>query len=121
MKIEALLTEAEISQEFAEAMEARDIPEKFFYWHPLSVRSWLALSHDVAYESRLHSWNLLVDDVETISSHFDSIVAVISLGAGDGSHDGSLLKALPSGELEVDFFPGAARQGLLETACAASE
>src|SRR5215470_829349 len=63
MKIEALLTEAEISQEFAEAMEARDIPEKFFYWHPLSVRSWLALSHDVAYESRLHSWNLLVDDV----------------------------------------------------------
>src|SRR5207253_35468 len=70
MKIEALLTEAEISQEFAEAIEARDIPEKFFYWHPLSVRSWLALSQDVAYESRLHSWNLLVDDVETISSHF---------------------------------------------------
>src|SRR6266478_4982212 len=84
MKIEALLTEAEISEEFTEAMEARDIPEKFFYWHPLSVRAWQALSQDVAYESRLNSWSLLIDDVEKICSHFDdSIVAVISLGAGE--------------------------------------
>ena len=121
MTIETLLTEAEISQEFAEAMEARDIPEKFFYWHPLSVRSWLALSQDVAYESRLHSWNLLVDDVERISSHFDSIVAVISLGAGDGSHDVALLKALKSVKLDVDYFPVDASQALLEMACAAAE
>src|SRR5258705_12215022 len=101
MKIEALLTEAEISEEFAEAMEARDIPEKFFYWHPLCVRAWLAFSKDVAYESRLQSWNLLLDDVERISSHFDSIVAVISLGAGDGSQDVPLLKALKSVKLDV--------------------
>jgi uncharacterized SAM-dependent methyltransferase len=121
MKIEALLTEAEISDEFAEAMEARDIPEKFFYWHPLCVRAWLALSHDVAYESRLHSWNLLVEDVEKISSHFDSIVAVISLGAGDGAQDVLLLKALQSVKLDVDYFPVDASQGLLEMACAAAE
>src|SRR5437660_12478512 len=94
MKIEALLTETEISDEFAEAMEARDIPEKFFYWHPLSVRAWLALSQGMAYESRLHSWGLLVDDIERFTGHFDSIAAVISLGAGDGSQDVLLLKAL---------------------------
>src|SRR5947207_14299421 len=94
MKIEALLTETEISDEFAEAMEARDIPEKFFYWHPLCVRAWLALSKDVAYESRLHSWNLLIEDVEKVSGHLDAIVAVISLGAGGGSQDVLLLKAL---------------------------
>ena len=121
MKIEALLTEAEISEEFAEAMEARDIPEKFFYWHPLCVRAWRALSRDVAYESRLHSWNLLVDDAEKISSHFDSIVAVISLGAGDGAQDVLLLKALQSVKLDVDYFPVDASQGLLELACAAAE
>jgi len=121
MKIEALLTETEISDEFAEAMEARDIPEKFFYWHPLSVRAWLALAQDVAYESRLQSWSLLVDDVEKISSHFDSIVAVISLGAGDGSQDVLLLKALQSVKLDVDYFPVDASQGLLEMACAAGE
>jgi uncharacterized SAM-dependent methyltransferase len=121
MKIEALLTEAEISEEFAEAMEARDIPEKFFYWHPLCVRAWLAHSRGVAYESRLHSWNLLVEDVEKISSHFDSIVAVISLGAGDGAQDVQLLKALQSVKLDVDYFPVDASQELLELACAAAE
>src|SRR5438132_13301729 len=114
MKIEALLTEAEISDEFAEAMEARDIPEKFFYWHPLCVRAWLALSQDVAYESRLHSWNLLLENVQTISSHFESIVAVISLGAGDGAQDGQLLKALKEVKLDVAYFPVDARQGQLE-------
>ena len=121
MKIEALLTETEISDEFAEAMEARDIPEKFFYWHPLSVRAWQALSRDVAFESRLNSWSLLVDDVEKVSSHFDSIVAVISLGAGDGLQDVLLLKALQSVKLDVDYFPVDASQGLLEMACAAGE
>jgi uncharacterized SAM-dependent methyltransferase len=121
MKIEALLTEAEISEEFAEAMEARDIPEKFFYWHPLCVRAWLALSQGVAYESRLNSWSLLVDDVESISGHLDSIAAVISLGAGDGSQDVLLLKALQSVKLDVDYFPVDASQQLLEMACAAAE
>jgi uncharacterized SAM-dependent methyltransferase len=121
MKIETLLTEAEISEEFAEAMEARDVPEKFFYWHPLCVRAWLALSQGVTYESRLHSWNLLVDDVEKISSHLDSIVAVISLGAGDGAQDVLLLKALQSVKLDVDYFPVDASQQLLEMACAGAE
>src|SRR2546427_7858441 len=121
MKIEALLTEAEISEEFAEAMEARDIPEKFFYWHPLCVRAWLALSHDVAYESRLHSWSLLLEEVEKISSHFDSIVAVISLGGGGGSQNVVLLKGLPSVNLDVDYFSVDASPGLLEISCAPAE
>ena len=121
MKIEALLTESEISEEFVEAIEARDIPEKFFYWSPACVRAWLALSQGVAYESRLNSWNLVVEDVEGISSHFDSIVAVISLGAGDGAQDVLLLKALQAVNLDVDYFPVDASQSLLETACAAAE
>jgi len=121
MKIEVLLTEADIAEEFVEAMEARDIPEKFFYWHPLCVRSWLALSKDLAYESRLHSWSLLVDDAERISNHLDSTVAVISLGAGDGVQDVMLLKALQAVKLDVDYFPVDASQGLLEMASAAAE
>ena len=121
MKIETLLTEAEIADELAEAIEARDIPEKFFYWHPLCVRAWQALAQDVAYESRLQSWSLLLDDVESISRHFDSIVAVISLGAGDGAQDVQLAKALQAVKLDVDYFPVDASQGLLELACAAGE
>ena len=37
MKVEVVLTEADIAQEFAEAMEARDLPEKFFFWFPRSA------------------------------------------------------------------------------------
>ena len=33
MKVEVVLTEADIAMEFAEAIEARDLPEKFFR-HP---------------------------------------------------------------------------------------
>src|SRR5579872_6913626 len=121
MKIETLLTEAEISEEFAEAMEARDVPEKFFYWQPLCVRAWLALSQGMAYESRLHSWNLLVEDAEKFTGHLDSIAAVISLGAGDGAQDMLLLKALQAVKLDVDYFPVDASQQLLEMACAAAE
>lgn len=121
MKIEALLTEAEISEEFVDAMEARDIPEKFFYWHPRCVRAWLEFSKGIAYESRRESWNLLVEDAETFSSHFDSLVTVISLGAGDGAQDVLLLKALQAVNLDVDYFPVDASQGLLEMACAAAE
>jgi uncharacterized SAM-dependent methyltransferase len=121
MKIETLLTEAEISDEFAEALEARDIPEKFFYWHPLAVRAWLALAQGVAYESRLDSWNLLVDDIDAISGHLDTQAAVISLGAGDGAQDVALIKALKSVKLDVDYFPVDASQQLLEMACAGAE
>ena len=40
MNIEVLLTEAEIADEFAESFEARDLPEKFFYWSNPSVKAW---------------------------------------------------------------------------------
>jgi uncharacterized SAM-dependent methyltransferase len=121
MKIETLLTENEISDEFAEALEARDIPEKFFYWHPLAVHAWLALSKGVAYESRLDSWNLLVEDADQISGHLESLASIISLGAGDGAQDVALMKALKELKLDVDYFPVDASQALLEMACAAAE
>jgi uncharacterized SAM-dependent methyltransferase len=121
MKIEVLLTETEISQEFSDALEARDLPEKFFYWSARSVEAWLALSRDVAYESHLHSWNLLLSDVEKIAGRYDSTVAVVSLGAGDGGKDAMLLKALDAAKLEVEYFPVDASQALLEAACAAAE
>ena len=46
MKVEVVLTEADIAQEFAEAIEARDLPEKFFFWFPRSATEWAALAED---------------------------------------------------------------------------
>lgn len=121
MRIESLLTETEISEEFAEALEARDLPEKFFYWSPFSVRAWMALSHDLAYESCLHSWNLLVHDADSVAREFNSSVSVVSLGSGSGAKDLQLVMALANAGKKVDYLPVDASLALLELACAAAE
>jgi len=46
MKVDVVLPEADMAQEFAEALEARDLPEKFFYWFPRSAQAWAALTND---------------------------------------------------------------------------
>jgi uncharacterized SAM-dependent methyltransferase len=120
MIIEVLLTEAEIADEFAEAMEARDLPEKFFYWTPLSVRAWKDLS-SVAHESLRPTWEALALKAGEMVKGFGNRVPVISFGAGDGSRDRVILKALLAAGREVKYFPVDASQTILETACAGAE
>ena len=60
MKVEVVLTEADIAQEFVEAMEARDLPEKFFYWFPRSAAEWTALiGHVELYGGLWRTWKEL--------------------------------------------------------------
>lgn len=120
MNIEVLLTEAEIAEEFAEAMEARDLPEKFFYWMPLSVRAWKDLSCETN-ESLRQTWEALASNAAELTKAFPERVPVISFGAGDGARDRILLKSLRNAGREVKYFPVDASQTLLETACAAAE
>lgn len=120
MKTEVLLTEAEIAEEFSESIEARDLPEKFFYWTPLSVNAWKALS--AASESTLRdTWAGLASRAADLTKPFGRRVPVISLGAGEGLKDRLLLKALTDAGREVFYFPVDASQTLLETACAGAE
>jgi len=120
MNIEVLLTEAEIADEFAEAMEARDLPEKFFYWTPLSVRAWKEAAA-VSYESLRQTWDALALKAGDLTKPFGTKVPVISFGAGDGLKDRIILKALQEAGREVKYFPVDASQTLLETACAGAE
>jgi hypothetical protein len=120
MNIEVLLTEAEIADEFAEAMEARDLPEKFFYWTPLSVRAWKELSQ-VTNESLQQTWDALAAKAVDLTKSFGSRVPVISFGAADGAKDRLILKALRDAGREVKYFPVDASQTLLEAACAGAE
>src|SRR3989449_3864401 len=55
ISIHALLTENALADEFVSAFHARRLPEKFFYWFPLSVRAWLALCSDGAYRNFVRS------------------------------------------------------------------
>jgi hypothetical protein len=120
MNIEVLLTEAEIADEFAEAIEARDLPEKFFYWTPLSVRRWGSVAA-VANESLRQTWEALALKAGELTKPFGAKVPVISFGAGDGIKDRLLLKSLREAGREVKYFPVDASQTLLETACAGAE
>ncbi|HTQ54462.1 MAG TPA: L-histidine N(alpha)-methyltransferase [Bryobacteraceae bacterium] len=120
MKIEVVLTEAEIVQELAEAVEARDLPEKFFYWSPPAVRAWLARAA-AAFGDLRRAWKQLAERPGALLESFPGVVPVISLGAGDGATDRLLLDPLRSAHRDVKYYPVDASQALLETACAAAE
>lgn len=122
MKIEVVLTEAEVAQEFAEAMEARDLPEKFFYWTPRSVLAWKVLAHESGYMVDLNrSWKQVAAKLPELVPHFGKRASVISFGAGDGLKDRVLIHALQEGGFAASYFPVDASQMLLETACAGGE
>jgi len=92
MKVEVVLTEADLAQEFTDAFEARDLPEKFFYWFPRSAADWTALAADPdLYGGLAATWKELGSSGIELASHFHGRVPVISFGAGDGARDALLL------------------------------
>jgi len=121
MKIDVVLTEAEIVQELAEAVEARDLPEKLFYWSPLAVRAWMAHAADPACGGMRHCWKQLAAKARWLVEPFTERLPVISFGAGDGATDRILLDVIQHAGPELKYFPVDASQALLEMACAASE
>jgi hypothetical protein len=122
MKIEVVLSEADIAQEFVEAIEARDLPEKFFFWFPRSAAEWSALTSDAELYGGLNeTWKELRAEAPTLAQHFGGRIPVISFGAGDGSRDRLLMGALKDQGAECLYFPVDASQSLLEMACAGAE
>ena len=122
MKVEVVLTEADIAQEFAEAMEARDLPEKFFYWFPRSAVEWSALiGHAELYGGLWETWKELAANNADLARHFKGKAPVISFGAGDGSRDRLLMDSLKKAGCECFYFPVDASQAMLEMACAGAD
>jgi uncharacterized SAM-dependent methyltransferase len=122
MKIEVVLTEADIVQEFAEAMEARDLPEKFFFWFPRAAAEWCALAaHPGLYGGLGQTWIEIAADCRELSRPFNGKIPLISVGAGDGARDRILMDALKKSGVECLYFPVDASQHMLELACAGAE
>ncbi len=122
MRVEVVLTEADIAQEFAEAVEARDLPEKFFFWFPRSAEGWASLSrHAELYGGLIETWRALAADSASLGAHFKGRVPVISFGAGDGARDRQLMIALKDAGAECLYYPVDASQSMLEMACAGAE
>jgi len=122
MRVEVVLTETDIAQEFADAMEARDLPEKFFYWFPHSVAEWVAISNNPElYGGLAATWGKMTALATWLTQHFTGQIPVISFGAGDGSRDRMLMDALKNAGRESAYFPVDASQAMLERACAAAD
>jgi len=122
MKVEVVLTEADIAQEFTEAIEARDLPEKFFFWSPRSAAEWAALAADQELYGGLDdTWKKLAANSRALAQHFGRKLPLISFGAGDGRRDCILLEAAKNAGCECQYFPVDASQSMLEMACAAAE
>ncbi len=117
MKVEVVLTETDIAQEFAEAIEARDLPEKFFYWFPRSATEWAALAASELYGGLDEAWQGIAADAGTIAAQFGRRMPVISFGAGDGRRDCRLIAALKDRGADCVYYPVDASQAMLEMAC----
>ena len=112
MKVEVVLTETDIAQEFVEAIEARDLPEKFFFWFPRSATEWTALAQSAElYGGLVETWKEIAADAATMTRHFDGKIPVISFGAGDGSRDRLLIEAVKAYRRRVPLLPGGCQPG----------
>ncbi len=118
VRIDVLLTEERLEREFLQALRLRSLPEKFFYWFPLSVRAWLSLCAPGEYRNFSRSHGLLRDSADACASALGTgPVEVVSLGAGDARKDLLLLEALDRSGRAPRYLAVDASQGLLETAC----
>jgi len=73
MKVEVVLSEADIAQEFVEAIEARDLPEKFFFWFPRSAAEWSALTGDKEPIALVSAIKSEVDRLSRIAEQYLSV------------------------------------------------
>ncbi|MGH7449914.1 MAG: L-histidine N(alpha)-methyltransferase, partial [bacterium] len=118
LNIDVLLSENQMAHEFLTALNRHDLPEKFFYWFPTSVRAWLNLCSDGAYRNFMRSHTLLQTYAAEVVSHLPhDDIAVVSLGAGQGIKDMLVLETLRASGRAPHYVPLDASQALLEMAC----
>ncbi|MCI0447298.1 L-histidine N(alpha)-methyltransferase [bacterium] len=117
IRISVLCTERELADEFVRALTERNLPEKFFYWFPLSVKAWLDLCQDGEYRNFIRSFLLIESHAQEITSFLPQEVDVISLGSGQGNKDLALLKVIKKSGRKICYWPIDSSQALLEMAC----
>ncbi|MEW6730102.1 MAG: L-histidine N(alpha)-methyltransferase [Acidobacteriota bacterium] len=118
LNIKVCLSENQLAEEFYAALTTRNLPEKFFYWFPLSVRAWLNLCGEGPYKNFSRSQRLLVDSAADISARLTGDgYEVLSLGPGNGEKDLFLLDRVGPARIER-YLAVDASQALLEIAAA---
>ena len=123
MKVEVVLTEADITQEFVEAMEARDLPEKFFYWFPRSAAEWSDLAKEpVLYAGLGETWKELCAEAPGPGAPLRRTHSGDQLSARAMARATALLmRALKDAGCECIYYPVDASQTMIEMACSGAE
>ncbi|HET7294030.1 MAG TPA: L-histidine N(alpha)-methyltransferase [Vicinamibacteria bacterium] len=124
LQVAVLLTENQIVSELRAALVRRELPERYSYWFPISVRAWLDLCSDGAYRNYLRSRGLVDAHAPELAQaalrEAGGGLEVISLGAGQADKDMSVVRALRAAGAVPSYRPVDASQMLLELACAAA-
>src|SRR5260221_10900325 len=106
MRVEVVLTEADIAQEFAEAVEARDLPEKFFFWFPRSAAAWATLIRDVELYGGLNETGRpIAGEFGALTRAFDRRLPGISFGRRGGLLGQGLIGPIKDAGAECLHFP----------------
>jgi len=118
LELDVLATESAMAEEFLAGVERRYLPEKFFYWFPLSVKAWLDLCQEAGpYKNYGRSYQLISKHAPEIAKRLGgSRVRVVSLGAGQGDKDLVILNAFRELGIEARYQPVDASQSLVEMA-----
>lgn len=115
----------EIAAGLVAALSRRELPERYSYWFPTSVRAWLDLCSDGAYRNYVRSSRLVEAHAEDVADlalrrAAGARLDVVSLGAGQADKDLEFLRALRSKGVSPVYRPVDASQALLELACTAA-
>ena len=122
IRVDIFLSEDQIVKEFMYALGNHDLPEKFFYWFPLSIRAWKNLCGDGAYRNYVRSHSVLEKyAAEIVSMLPPEPIELISLGAGQATKDFLIMEQLKEQGKYLNYRPIDASQGLLEIACQSAE
>jgi len=121
LAIDVLLTESQLAEDFVAGLERRYLPEKFFYWFPLSVKAWLDLCQSAQpYKNYSRSYELVSKHAADIAGRCPAALTepleLVGLGAGQGDKDLVVLQALQSSGRTLRYRPVDSSQALLEMA-----
>jgi len=114
--VEILLREQEIARDLARALRSRFLDERFFYWLPSSVQSWVELCSAAEYRNANRALNLLQEAAPSLPGRWPEMKILCGVGCGEGSKDRVVLDAYAAHNSPLDYVAADFSQALIELA-----
>jgi len=116
LAIDVLLREEQIALDFAAALAAGFLDERFFYWLPLSVAAWVDLTAATEYRNSMRAYEVLARSAPLLARLWPTADTLCGLGCGEGGKDRILLEAFAECSRRLLYVAADFSQALLERA-----